>query len=202
MKLYYSPQLCSIVPHILLRELGVPFDLERVDFKAKTTNAGVKLSSITPKDYVPVLELDDGERLTEVAVILHYLCDTHGNGKLAPARGTFERVRFDELVHFVSTELHKGFAPFSLMPNVGQEALDWARDRLTSRVAILRDQLGDRAFLFGDTFTAVDVYAWWALRSFSFLTKVKLDGTLKAYQTRMLEWPSIHAAVDVEKRAG
>src|SRR4051794_28000382 len=103
MKLYYAPHVCSVVPHIVLRELGVPFELVRVDFKAKTTSTGTDLSSITPKDYVPVLELDDGTRLTELAVIIRYLADTHPDSKLAPppTPGALERVRFDELLNFL-----------------------------------------------------------------------------------------------------
>ena len=115
--------------------------------------------------------------------------------------GTFERVRFEELLHFVSTELHKGFAPFSMMPNVGEESLAWAKNRLASRVEILRTQLDDRQFIFGDSFTIADAYTFWALRAYGFLTRTKLDGTLKEYMARMTEWPSIKETVDLEKRA-
>ena len=201
MKLFYSPQVCSLVPHIVLRELGMKFDLEKVDFASKTMASGAVLSTVTPKDYVPVLELDDGNRLTELSVIIRYLADLSSPAKLAPAVGTFERVRFEELVHFISTELHKGFAPLSMMPNVGEESLAWTKNRLASRVDILRTQLGDRQFLWGDSFTIADAYAFWALRAHSFLTRTKLDGTLKDYLARMTEWPSIKQSVDHEKRA-
>ncbi len=199
MKLFYSPQVCSLVVHATLRELGTPFDLEKVDFDKKVTDDGVALTSITPKSYVPVLELDDGQRITELAVILRYLVDRHPEKKLAPPAGTFERVRFDEVVHFLATEFHKGFAPFSLMPHMSPESLQWAKERLGGRVEILRTQLGDRAFIVGDTFTAADAYAFWALRAYSFLTKTKLDGTLKDYLARMTSYPSIKEAVDYEK---
>jgi glutathione S-transferase len=201
MKLFYSPQVCSLVPHIVMRELGMTFDLEKVDFKSKGLEHGGALSSVTPKDYVPVLDLDDGNRLTELSVIIRYLADTHPEAKLAPPFGSFERVRFEELLHFVSTELHKGFAPFSMMPNVGEESLAWAKNRLASRVEVLRGQLGNRQFMFGDSFTVADAYAFWALRAYSFLTRTKLEGTLKDYLARMTEWPSIKASVDHEKRA-
>lgn len=200
MKLYYSPQVCSLVAHIVLRELGVPFELEKFDFTTKASAEGHQLRDITRKDYVPILELDNGERLTELSVIIRYLADQHPEKKLAPAFGTFERVRFEELVHFIATELHKGLAPFTMIPNMSAEGLAWAKDRLSARTEILRTQLGERQFLFGDSFTVADAYAFWALRAYSFLTKIKLEGTLKEYLARMTAWPSIHAAVDYEKR--
>lgn len=200
MKLYYAPQVCSLVPHIVLRELGVNFDLVKFDFETKRSADGGKLSDLTAKDYVPILDLDDGARLTELSVIIRYLADHYPEKKLAPPVGTFERVRFEELLHFIATELHKGFAPFTVMPNVGAEALAWTKSRLADRVEVLRGALGGRAFLFGDSFTIADAYAFWALRAYSFLTKTKLDGALKDYLARMSAWPSIQAAVDHEKR--
>jgi len=200
MKLYYSPQLCSIVPHIVLRELGVPFELEKIDFKTKLSAHGEALSAISPKNYVPILDLDDGSRLTELSVIIRYLADTHPEKKLIPAFGSFERVRFEEVMHFISTELHKGFAPYTLMPNTTPEGLEWTKARLASRVQILSEQLGARSFIFGDAFTIADAYAFWSLRAYSFITRTKLEGTMKDYLARMTEWPSIKAAVDHEKR--
>lgn len=200
MKLYYSPQVCSLVPHIVLRELGVPFELVRVDFKTKTTSAGRPLEAITAKSYVPVLELDGGERLTELAVIVRYLADASPQAGLAPPPGSFERVRFDELLHFIATELHKGFAPYTLMPNVGDEAKQWTKDRLVGRVELLRAELGAREYVFGDRFTVADAYAFWALRASSFLTKVPLEGTLKEYVSRLAARPAVREAVDAEKR--
>ncbi|MDB4943311.1 MAG: Glutathione S-transferase [Labilithrix sp.] len=201
MKLFYSPQVCSLVPHIVLRELGTSFELEKVDLRSKAMEHGGVLSGVTAKDYVPVLDLDDGNRLTELSVIIRYLADSRPESNLAPRLGTFERVRFEELLHFVATELHKGFIPFSMMPGMSEESLAWAKARLASRVEVLRTQLADRQFMFGDSFTVVDAYAFWALRAYSFLTKTKLDGTLKDYAARMTERPSIRDAVDHEKRA-
>lgn len=201
MKLHYSPQVCSLVPHVILLQLGIPFELEKYDFKTKLAADGTKLSDITAKDYVPVLDLDDGQRLTECSVIIRHLADAHPDARLAPPPGTPERLRFEELLHFISTELHKGFAPFTLYPNPSPETLAYAKERLASRVEILRPVLGDRKFLFGDAFTIADAYAFWALRAYSFVTRTKLEGTLKDYLARMTEWPTIKAAVDHEKRA-
>ena len=200
MKLYYIPQVCSLVPHIVLRELGVDARFEKFDLKTHHAANGDALSKITPKDYVPILELDDGARLTEVSVIIRYLADMHPEKKLAPAFGTFERVRFEELVHFIATEMHKGFGPLTMIPGQTEESLAWTKEKLAARVDILRTQLGDRQFIFGDSFTVADAYAFWALRGYSFLTKTKLEGTLKDYLARMTAWPAIQAAVDFEKK--
>lgn len=200
MKLYYSPQVCSLVPHIVMRELGLSFELQKFDFQTKTSADGTKLSDITPKDYVPVLELDSGERLTELSVIIRYLADQHPDKRLAPAIGTFERVRFEEILHFIATELHKGLIPYTIMPGMSAESLTWAKERLTARAEHLRVRLGERDFIFGHSFTIADAYAFWALRAYSFLTKTKLEGTLKEYVARMTAWPSVQAAVDYEKR--
>ncbi len=203
MKLYYSPHVCSLAPHIVLRELGTPFELVKVDFQTKTMADGRTLDAITPKSYVPVLELPDGNLLTELAVILRYLGDLRPEAHLAPPAtpGSIERLRYEELLHFIATELHKGFAPYTLIPHVGDEAKAWVTVRLASRVEILRTQLGGRSFIFGERFTAADAYAFWALRAFGFLTKTKLEGTLKEYMARMTVYPSVKESVDVEKRA-
>lgn len=202
MKLYFVPQLCSLVPHVVLRELGASFELVRFNLKTKLGPEGVALSSITKKDYVPVLELDDGERITEVSAIVRYLADSHPESRLAPPTSDVRlRARFDELLHFVASELHKGFAPYTLMPDVGETAKAWTKARLLSRLDLLRDALGEREYLFGDRFTVIDAYAFWAIRATSFLTKTPLEGTLKDYFARLSERPSIKDAVAVEKRA-
>ncbi len=204
MKLYYSPQVCSLVPHVVLRELGVPFDLVRVDFTTKLMADGAHLETLTSKSYVPVLELDDGTRLTEVAVIVRWLADTHPEARLAPppAPVTMERVRFDELLTFIATELHKGFAPYTLMPDIADSTKEWTKARLASRVDVLRAALGGSPFFLGDSFTVVDAYAFWALRAYSFLTRTKLEGTLADFMARMIARPAVKAAVDAEKQGG
>ena len=201
MKLFFSPAVCSLVPHIVLRELGATFELEKVDFKSKGMAHGGTLHDVTEKDYVPVLDLDDGTRITELSVIVRYLADKHPDAKLAPPVGTMDRVRFEEILHFISTELHKGFMAFSMMPNMSEESLAWQKARLDARVEILKKQLGDREFIFGDSFTVVDAYLWWALRAYGFLTKTKLDGTLKDFMTRIGSRESVKAAIEAEKQS-
>src|SRR5258708_24585916 len=111
MKLFFSPGACSLSSHIALREAGVPFDLEQVDLAAKKTKSGADFKAINPKGYVPTLQLDDGEVLTEAAVIAQYVADRAPEAKLAPPVGTIERMRLQESLNFIATEVHNGFSP-------------------------------------------------------------------------------------------
>jgi glutathione S-transferase len=147
---------------VLLREAGIPFDLTLVDLRKKTTAKGADFEAIVPKGYVPALRLADGYILTETAIILRWIADSRPEACLAPPHGTFERVRFDEMLHFIGTELHKGFAPFTIMVGASAESKEWAKERLRTRVNSLDEALGDASFFFGDQFTAVDAYAIWA----------------------------------------
>ena len=110
MKLYYSPGACSFAPHIALHEAGLPFEAVKVDLRKHKLADGSDFYAINPKGYVPVLELDDGQRLTEVAVILQYIADRKP-GTLAPAFGSMERYRLMEWLNFIATEVHKQFGP-------------------------------------------------------------------------------------------
>ena len=126
MKLYYSPGACSLSPHIVLRELGLPATLEAVDLKTKRTDSGADFTALNPKGYVPALQLDDGEVLTEGVAIVQYLADRHAPGTLAPAAGTVERARLAAHLNFISAELHKAFGPLfnpALAPEARQAAL-------------------------------------------------------------------------------
>src|SRR5271166_4720011 len=111
MKLYYSPGACSLSPHIVMREAGIPVELVKVDLQAKQTEAGDDFRAVNSKGYVPTLELPDGQRLTEGPAIVQYLADQVPTRGLAPTNGTFERVRLQEWLNFISTELHKQFSP-------------------------------------------------------------------------------------------
>ncbi|HEY5961231.1 MAG TPA: glutathione S-transferase N-terminal domain-containing protein, partial [Polyangiaceae bacterium] len=111
MRLYFTPGACSLSPHIALIEAGLPFELVKVDLGAKTTETGANYLSICPKGYIPALELDDGQMLTEGAIIVQYLADRVPERKLAPLPGSFERYRLQEQLHFLATELHKAMSP-------------------------------------------------------------------------------------------
>src|SRR5215218_8893770 len=111
MKLYYSPGACSLSHHIVAREAGLKIELEKVDGKAKKTASGADFWQINPKGQVPVLEFDDGERLTEGPAIVQYLAEQAPNAKLIPSAGSRERSRVQEWLNFTTSEIHKSFTP-------------------------------------------------------------------------------------------
>jgi glutathione S-transferase len=158
MKLYYSPGACSLSPHIVLRELGYDFDLERVDMATKKTASGGDYLEVNAKGYVPALALDDGEVLTEGSAIIQYLADRKPEAGLVPKSGTLPRARLQEHLNFLASELHKAFGPFFTA-----SASEEAKARATGAVSRLLDRfetiLADgRLYLLGETYTIADPY--------------------------------------------
>ena len=162
MKLYYSPGACSLAPHMVLREAGFEFDLEKVSLAAKKTASGEDFMQINPKGYVPVLKLDDGHMLTEGPAIDQYLADKKPTSGLAPANGTMERYHLIEWLNFISTELHKQFGPL-FKPNTPQETRQTQVDLLGKRFDYVVDQLKNKQYLTGDVFTIADAYLFTVL---------------------------------------
>src|SRR5689334_24609312 len=156
MKLYYSPGACSYAPHIALYEAGLPFEAVKVDLRTHTLADGTDYHAINPKGYVPVLELDDGTRLTEAAVILQYIADRNP-GTLAPAFGSIERYRLMEWLNFIATELHKGFGPL-WKPNTPAEYKTIVVEALGKRFDIVAPVLAAQPYLTGERFTIADAY--------------------------------------------
>jgi len=156
MKLYYAPGTCSLSPHIVAREAGLPLTLVRVDNKNKTTESGEDYRAINPKGYVPLLELDNGVRLSEGPAIVQYLADLAPASKLAPANGTVERYQLQEWLNFITSEVHKQFSPLfdATMPD---EAKEKFRNRLATRFDWIAGQLKGRDYLTG-SFTVADAY--------------------------------------------
>jgi glutathione S-transferase len=142
MKLFYTAGACSLSPHIVLRELGLPFALEAVDLKTKKTESGADFTVINPKGYVPALQLDDGEVLTEGAAIVQYLADKHSPGTLAPVAGTVERARLNGHLNFISAELHKAFGPL-FNPALTPEARDAAVTSISRKLDVVESTLAD-----------------------------------------------------------
>jgi glutathione S-transferase len=162
MKLYFSPGACSLASHIVLQELGLPFEAVQVDLMKKTTKSGRDFATINPKGYVPALELDDGAMLTEGPAILQYLADRRPETKLAPANGTLERYRLQEWLGFINSELHKQFSPL-FNPATPEQTKDSARKAIARRLGYVEGQLDGRAFLMGDAFTVADAYLYTVL---------------------------------------
>jgi glutathione S-transferase len=157
MKLYFAPEACSLSPHIVLEELGLPFTLVKVDTKTKKTAGGRDFLAVNPKGYVPVLELDNGERLTEGPAIVQYLADLKPGAKLAPANGTFERTRLQEWLNFISTEIHKSYSPMfnAALPEAAKAIF---KDKLMQRYTFVAATLDKQDYLLGSRFTVADAY--------------------------------------------
>jgi glutathione S-transferase len=161
MKLYFSPGACSFSPHIVLRELGLPFDLVQVDLKTKKLADGSDFKAVHPKAYVPILQLDDGRVITEGPAIVQYLADLKPESRLAPANGTFERTQLQSWLNFVSTELHKSFSPLFNADGVGEKAVEFFKAKLHSRLGtIVEPVLAKSDYLTGSDFTVADAYLY------------------------------------------
>lgn len=198
MKLYYAPNTCSLSPHIVLRELGLQFELVRVDNKTKQTIDCRDFRTINPKGYVAALELDDGQILTEGPAILQYLADIKPESRLVPLAGTWERVRLQEWLNFVTSEIHAGSAPLfnAALP---EEAKAFFRDKLFKRFDFLQDILERHDYLTGPSFSAADAYLFTVLGWCKFFS-IDLGRwpTLSAYMKRIGARPAVQAALRAE----
>ena len=200
MKLYYAPGACSLAPNIALREARLRFDLVRVDFaRGKSLPDGTPFTRINAKGYVPALELDDGRILTENAVMLQYIADLRPESGLAPRNGTFERVRRQEWLLFIATELHKGVAPF-FSPRADEDYKASVKDRLELRFGFLSTSLEGRSWLLGDDFSVAEGYALYAIRTWERMVKIDLSEwpTLADYRRRIEAREAVRAALDAE----
>lgn len=198
MKLYYSPAACSLSPHIVAREAGLKIELKKVDNKAKKTNEGADYWQINPKGYVPALELDNGEILTEGPAIVQYLADQAPNAKLVPAAGTLERYRVQEWLNFIASEIHKSFSPL-FKPNTPDAYKAILREALAGRYAYLDKQLAGKQYLMGDQFTVADAYLF-AVTRWATVTHVDLSqcGNLQAFMSRVAARPKVQEALQAE----
>src|SRR5258708_666368 len=201
MKLYFSPGACSLSPHIVLREAGLKFELEQVDLKTKKTRSGVAFSTINPKDAVPALQLDDGEVLTEGAVIVQYIADQKPEAKLAPAAGTLERYRLQEWLNYIASELHKAFSPL-FRSTTAEDAKQDIKEGLQGKFEYVNRQLEGKQFLLGDRFSAADAYLF-TMMTWAKFTAVDLSRfpALTAYYQRIKERPAAPAAGDAPQKA-
>lgn len=198
MKLYYSPGACSLSPHIVLRELGLDFDVEKVDTRAKKTEKGTDYLTINPKGYVPALQLDDGHVLTEGPTIVQYLADRKPSSGLAPAAGTMERYRLEEMLGFINSEIHKTYSALFNASNPA-EVKEERTAYLKKRYGILEKQLAGKLYLFGNQFSVADAYLFTVTR---WATPLKVDlsdfPNILAFQKRVAERPAARAAMERE----
>ena len=198
MKLYYTPGACSMAPHIVLREAGLTFDLEKVDLGKKKTASGEDYNKINPKGSVPAIRLDDGQILTEVAVILQYLADFNPGAGLAPQAGTMARYRLMEWMNFVSSEVHKPFGPL-FNADISEEWKEYQLNLLRRRFDYLAEHLAGAPYLMGDMYTVADAYLFTVLGWCKF---IKFDlGTwpaLQDYLGRVAARPAVTETMKAE----
>ena len=198
MKLYYSPGACSLSPHIVLHEAGLAFTPVLASTKSHKLQDGTDYYGINPLGYVPLLELDNGERLREGPAIVQYIADQAPDKNLAPANGTMERYRLQEWLTFIGTEIHKGFSPL-FNPATPEEYKTMAREKLQQRLQWVDGQLAGKQYLMGDQFTVADGYLFtvtnWAKPT---NTDISALANLAAYRDRVGARPAVQAAMKAE----
>jgi glutathione S-transferase len=197
-KLYYSPGACSLSPHIALREAGIPFQLVMASTRTKKLADGTDFNTINAKSQVPVLEFDDGQRLTEGPAIVQWIADQAPATGLAPAAGSMARYRLMEWLNFITSELHKGFSPL-FTPGMPEEAKAMARARLGEKLAWVDTQLAGKAYLMGDGYTVADAYLF-TVAGWGRLVGVDIArlANLSAFMARVAARPAVQEALKAE----
>lgn len=195
MKLYLTPGACSLASNIALHEAGIPFEISKVDKRTKRAD-GVDFLTINPKGYVPALQLDDGQLLTENVAVLQYIADLNPASKLAPPAGTMERYRLQEWLSFINSEVHKAFSPL-FSAEAGEETKTYARNYLAKSLTYLEGALADRTYLMGDQFTIADAYLSTVL-GWGVYAKVDIGPKLKSYVDRVRARPKVIEAMTAE----
>jgi glutathione S-transferase len=195
--LYYMPGACSLSPHIVAHEAGIPLTLQKVS-KDKKLPDGADFFAVNSKGLVPVLQLEDGRTLTEGPAIVQYLADLKPEAQLAPPNGTWERYQLQSWLNFITSELHKQFAPL-FSPTSTEDVKATFRAVLSDRFDWLAPQLTERPFLMGDQFSIADAYLFNVLRWTPFVgVDLSRWPSLAAYVARMGERPSVQAAMQAE----
>jgi glutathione S-transferase len=198
MKLYYSPGACSLSPHIALLEAGLPYDLVKVDLRAKKLENGDDYLKVNPKGQVPALALDNGEVVTEGPVIVQMIADTASAKNLAPARDSAERYKLQEWLNYITTELHKNFGPM-FSPVLADDAKAFFKDRVMGKFKYVESQLAGRDYVMGKQFTVADGYLFTML---AWADRLKFDlsamPNLLAYKARVGARPKVQEALTKE----
>jgi glutathione S-transferase len=198
MKLYYSPGACSLSPHIVLHEAGLAFEALKAPTKTHTLDDGTDYYTINPLGYVPLLELDDGTRLTEGPAIVQYIADQAPLKNLAPANGTLARYRLQSLLNFIGTELHKGYSPL-FNPATPDAYKTVVRDKLLQRYQWVDAQLAGKNYLTGENFSVADAYLFVVT---SWAPRVGVDlsayANVAAFMARVAARPAVQQALKAE----
>ncbi|HWA38037.1 MAG TPA: glutathione transferase GstA [Burkholderiales bacterium] len=197
MKLYYAPGACSLSPHIVSRELGIPLELQKVNTKDKSMDGGGDYRAINAKGYVPALDLGNGQILTEGPAIVQYLADQKPESGLAPKAGTLERYRLQEWLNFITSEIHKSFSPL-FKPSTPEDYKKIAKENIGARFEWLDKQLAGREYLLG-TFGIADAYLFTVVNWSGFVgIDLAKYPNLAAYQKRVAARPKVREAMKAE----
>ncbi len=198
MKLYYSPGACSLSPHIVLREAELDFALVKVDMRTRTIDGGKNYRTINPKAYVPALELDSGELMTEGPAIVQYLADLNPGANLVPTPTDPDRYRAQEWLNYIASEIHKSFGPL-VVPGASEENKERAIAHVHQRMEIVRDALADQDYLVGNRYSVADIYMYVMLR---WAAMFHMDAAnwpeFMAYKAPIDERPAVRAALEAE----
>ena len=198
MKLYYSPGACSMAPHIVANEAGIPLELVKVDIPNKTTESGADFWQVNPKGYVPALQLDDGTVLTEVGVICQYLADQKPESGLAAQAGTMARYQQMEALNFASSEVHKQIGAL-FNPKMTPEMKAVQMGTIERRLSALEKSLEGRQYVMGDEFTAADAYLFTVL---NWTNPLKIDlgkwPNIQSYMGRVGARPKVQQTLKAE----
>jgi len=198
MKLYYMPGACSLSPHIVALEAGIPLQLVKVDGKTKRTENGDDFLQINPKGYVPTLLLDSGELLTEGPAVVQYLADQKPESALAAPNGTLPRYHLQEMLGYINSELHKTYSPL-FKPDTPEATRAERKEYLLRRYQFIEDVLAKQPFLLGDHFTVADAYLF-TITNWARHVELDLSGfpALLAFQKRVAERPAVQEALEAE----
>lgn len=197
MKLYFTPGTCSLASNIALREAGIAFQMSKVDKRTKRVDGVLDFTTINPKGYVPALQLDDGQVLTENVVVLQYIADLNPAASLAPPAGTMERYRLQEWLSFINSEIHKTFSPL-FSSEATEDTKTYARNYLGKRLRYVEGELGDKEYLMGHQFTVADAYLFTVL-GWGVHVGVDIGPKLKSYVDRIRARPHVAEAIAAER---
>jgi len=195
MKLYYAPGACSLSPHIVAEEAGVPLELVKVDLKQHKLASGEDYYAINPKGAVPALVLDDGRLLTEGPAIVQYIADRKPESRIAPAAGTFERYKLQEWLTFINGEIHKTFGP--LFRGASEEVRKSIAETLGQKFAHVERSLADKPYIMGDSFTAADAY-FFVMLTWAKKLHIAISPALTQSFDRIAARPKVQAAMKAE----
>ena len=199
MKLYYSPGACSLSPHIALLEAGLPYDLVKVDLRAKKLENGDDFWAVNPKGQVPALALESGELVTEGPIIIQMIADKVSAKNLAPARDSAERYKLLEWLNYITTELHKNIGPL-YSPVLKDDAKDFFKDRVMGKLKYLEKEIAGRDYIMGKQFTVADGYLFTMLVWVADRLKFDMSAfpNLMAYKARVAARPKVQEALKKE----